>query len=378
MNSVRDRQSLRAKGLAIIATFVCAGQIWLLMGCDSQKGELNEDFGAWLGESANADSHAQVDGSHTLEFPRDHWPHKEFLTEWWYVTSTLATSDGRKFGVQFTLFRRSLSANIEEPTSWRTGQVYMAHAALSDVKHRKHYDFERISREHTELAGVDSGTFRAFLEDWSLESKTDSFFPLTLRINTEAFEVDLQLVQTKPIVLQGDDGFSRKSSDHASYYYSIPRMATTGKLSIGSRIFDVSGTTWMDREWSSGLLGRQYEGWYWFSISLDDNRDLVVFSLRDRETGLDGDRVATWIFSDGSTAAVSNDLWSIEPLRKWKQWPVEWNLSIENEQFLISALFDNQEMNTSIPYWEGMVEILQGERPIGSGYMELTGYSPRN
>ena len=134
----------------------------------------------------------------------------------------------------------------------------------------------------------------------------------------------------------------------------------------------------MDREWSSGLLGRQYEGWYWFAISLSDGRDLVVFSLRDRNTGFDDDRVALWIQTDGSTTPIRKDSWAMEPLRKWKQWPVEWKLSIEQERFLVSALFDNQEMNTSIPYWEGMVDVLERNTPVGSGYMELTGYSPTN
>ncbi len=364
--------------LARIATILCIAQVCLFTGCESRKNEPNVDFGEWLGESVNAENYAQVDGSYKLEFPRDHWPHTEFLTEWWYVTSTLATDDGRRFGVQFTLFRRSLAESIEEPNPWRTGQIYMAHVALSDVKNKKHFDFERYSREHMELAGVETEPFRAFLENWSLESTSTDFFPLALRIKTNAFDVDLQLSQTKPIVLQGDEGYSKKSPNHASYYYSIPRMVTTGKLSVGSRTFDVSGTSWMDREWSSGLLGRQYEGWYWFAISFSDGRDLVVFSLRDRDTGLDDHRVALWVQSDGSTTPIGKDLWSMEPLRKWKQWPVEWKLSIEHEQFLVSALFDNQEMNTSIPYWEGMVDVLERDTSVGSGYMELTGYSSRN
>lgn len=352
----------------------CLAAISCLAGCNSANQQSDFDLTTWLGESVNSTEFAQVDGSHRITFPRDHGPHDNFMTEWWYITSVLETEAGKEFGVQFTVFRRALAPDMEKRDSWSTGQVYMAHVALSDVSKRRHYDEERLSRGHEMLAGASDSPFRAFVENWSVASTSSEFFPLALQAQAESFIIDLTLTQTKPIVLQGKDGYSVKSPEHASYYYSIPRMATTGSLTVGKESYEVAGFSWMDREWSSGLLGRQYQGWYWFALSLSDGRDLILFSLRDRDIGDDSHRVAQWIEADGSTNPIERESWSAKPVRHWKQWPVEWELTIGDTLLVVSAKFDNQEMNTQIPYWEGLVEVKEGAASTGSGYMELTGY----
>ena len=348
--------------------------VFTLSGCNSANQQEDSDLSSWLGESVDSSQFAQVDGSHRLTFPRDHGPHDNFMTEWWYITSVLETEAGKEFGVQFTVFRRALEPEMEKKDTWSSGQIYMAHVALSDVSRKKHYDEERLSREHEMLAGASDTPFRAFVENWSVSSTSSEFFPLALQIRAKSFAVDLTLTGTKPIVLQGNGGHSIKSPEHASYYYSIPRMVTTGSLTVGNRSYEVDGISWMDREWSSGLLGRQYQGWYWFALSLSDGRDLILFSLRDRDTGDDSNRVAQWIEKDGSTKPIERESWTAVPVRHWKQWPVKWELSIGDTLLVISAKFDNQEMNTQIPYWEGLVEVKDGSTSIGSGYMELTGY----
>jgi predicted secreted hydrolase len=40
------------------------------------------------------------------EFPRDHFAHPDFKTEWWYFTGNLTAEDGREFGFQLTFFRQ--------------------------------------------------------------------------------------------------------------------------------------------------------------------------------------------------------------------------------------------------------------------------------
>ncbi|MXW52452.1 MAG: carotenoid 1,2-hydratase [Gammaproteobacteria bacterium] len=344
------------------------------MGCNSSDIPTDSGIAEWLGETVDSSQFAPVDGSHELTFPTDHGSHDDFMTEWWYITSVLKTDAGREFGVQFTIFRRALAPDSRSENLWDSGQVYMAHVALSDVARRKHYDEERISREHPELAGVSTNPFRAFVENWSVSSISGDFSPLSLRFQADSFAVDLRMSQTKSIVLQGENGYSVKSPEHASYYYSIPRMSTEGSLTIGKRSYEVVGLSWMDREWSSGLLGRQYEGWYWFALSFEDGRDLIFFSLRDRETGMDSNRMASWIEVDSTTTPIARDSWSVKPTRYWKQWPVEWELSVKDSRFVVSAKFENQEMNTRISYWEGIVDIRKGTSVIGSGYMELTGY----
>jgi predicted secreted hydrolase len=81
-----------------------------------------------------------VTGPCRLEFPRDHAPHPGFRTEWWYWTGNLKSDTGRHFGFQLTFFRYQLThfggaAEWPEPRSaWRSRQIYLGHAALSDLQ----------------------------------------------------------------------------------------------------------------------------------------------------------------------------------------------------------------------------------------------------
>ncbi len=365
------------KSLACLSiALACVVGFLVMAGCSRAQDSDTSPLHQSMGESVDTSLYAQTDPSTRLSFPDDHSSHDDFLMEWWYVTSVLHTSSGTEIGVQFTIFRRSLSPSKPTQHPWRTGQVYLAHAAVSDVRAKRHYDAERISRAHPQLAGVVEEPFHAHVDGWSLFSSEETFFPLRVAVKSRDFIIDLTLEETKPIVLHGDEGYSRKSPENASHYYSIPRMKTQGAVRIGSKTHAVSGLSWMDREWSSSMLSRQYEGWYWFAISFEDGRDLVLFSLRDKLPESDENRVAMWVDVDGEPRTVDRNQWSIEPVRNWKQWPVEWLLSIEGDQLAISAAFDNQEMNTSIPYWEGVVHATSEGTRRGSGYMELTGYSP--
>src|SRR5688572_26903114 len=52
-----------------------------------------------------------------FKFPQDHAAHPEFQTEWWYYTGNLATDEGRRFGFQFTIFRRAITPTLPERKS---------------------------------------------------------------------------------------------------------------------------------------------------------------------------------------------------------------------------------------------------------------------
>ena len=88
-------------------------------------------------------------------FPRDHGPHPEFKTEWWYYTGNLLSEHNRRFGYQLTFFRSALSPEPQKRDSdWATNQIYMAHFALTDAEAGRFYYFERFSRDSLGLAGA--------------------------------------------------------------------------------------------------------------------------------------------------------------------------------------------------------------------------------
>ena len=356
--------------LKVLAILLLVGLTCLGCSPPSSSSELS----AWMGSDINTDAFAQVDGTYELSFPRDYGSHDDFLFEWWYLTAIVDDPTGREFGVQFTIFRRALATSQDSSNPWRQGQAYMGHFAVSDIQTKKHLSEERFSRGHPELAGVQIEPFRVFVEDWKLESQGSEYFPLALSAGTPEYRVSLSIDRGKPLILHGTNGYSKKSPDHASYYYTFSRLPTKGTLGIDGEEFAVSGFAWFDREWSSQILSDPYDGWYWFSLNFEDGRELVLFELRGDDNDANTLPTAMWIEADGSTTRIPAKNWEISPKRHWKSYPVEWTLEIDNIHYSISAKFDNQIMGTSIRYWEGVVEVKKADAVVGRGYMELTGY----
>ncbi len=357
--------------------------IALLAGCgsppaDNGGGSLRAILGA---EAGSAAEFAKADRAIQFSFPRDHGSHPDYRSEWWYVTAVLATAAGREFGVQFTLFRQGMEPSSRDVSSaagvaaWRTGQVYLGHVAVSDVANRRHVEAERLARGHPSLAGVEAAPFAAWIEDWRLASTGDGFWPLRLQASADGFAIDLALAGTKAIVPQGDGGLSRKGPDNASYYYSIPRIQAVGSLDMNGATYHVAGNAWLDREWSTGVLAPEYAGWDWFALHLDDGRDFMLYRLR-RIDGQADDYDAGAVVDDAGRATILDaDDFALTVAKRWRGWPVAWRLALSGERFLVRAAFEDQVMNTSVRYWEGVafVEGRDGQR-LGAGYMELTGY----
>ena len=317
---------------------------------------------------------AQVDQVRSFQFPKDHGAHEEFRNEWWYLTSILRTAEGRVFGTQFTLFRQALTPNSSNENPWQTGQIYLAHFAVSDIQSREHRSFERMARGHKRIAGVIAQPFRLYMDDWVLKSVGEQFDPLHLQVREQAFEVKLELSPTKPIVLHGNQGWSRKGPENATYYYSIPRLASVGTITTPEGEFAVKGNSWLDREWMSALLSDDHLGWVWFSLQLEDGRDIVLFRLRNKTPEKQEHGVGLVIAADGSTYQLDESDWSAEPSRYWKGWPIAWDVTLEKRNYMVRPLFDDQLMQTTIRYWEGVVLVMEGDETIGEGYLELTGY----
>ncbi|MCC6636508.1 MAG: carotenoid 1,2-hydratase, partial [Ignavibacteriaceae bacterium] len=55
----------------------------------------------------------KADSIRQFIFPKDHFAHNEYRTEWWYFTGNLFTQEGRRFGYQFTIFRNGILPGSE-------------------------------------------------------------------------------------------------------------------------------------------------------------------------------------------------------------------------------------------------------------------------
>ncbi|OGW47190.1 MAG: hypothetical protein A2V62_11795 [Nitrospirae bacterium RBG_19FT_COMBO_58_9] len=329
-------------------------------------------------------------------FPRDHGSHEAFRTEWWYYTGQLTAKDGRPFGYQLTFFRRGMPHEQVKtlPSQWAVTQLYLAHFAVSDLRKGRFHYAEKISRAGLGKAGAADDRLHVWIDRWSVESPSATPDRQTLQATEDDLTLQLSVSPDKPLVLHGADGISRKGSaaGQASHYYSFTRLATTGQLTIGTESFDVTGTSWMDHEFGSAELGKDLVGWDWFSLQLDDQRELMLYRLRRADGSADPVSSGTLIDREGRGHHLSIGDFSLEPTSYWTsptskaRYPQRWRLTIPSQQLSLelAPLMAEQELSTTrstqVTYWEGAIEArgTSHEQPIhGQGYMELTGYAER-
>ena len=358
---------------------------WLLVGCDEGPVPAGESDFAIL--ALAAEDYQQASRGTELSFPRDHGPHPGYRIEWWYVTANLEDQSGQPYGAQWTLFRTATQApgTIAPTNAWNSGQVFMAHFALTWPG--GHRVFQRYARggDHKgeSRAGASGQPFAAWLDDWTLRSTGDGWLPLEVTARQDDMAMRLQMNAVGPLVLQGENGFSQKNPEGGgSHYYSQPFLQARGELVIGGKEVAVSGQAWLDREWSSQFLQPDQSGWDWFALHLESGEKLMLFRLRHRTRGPAGAYLhAVLIAPDGETRSVPSSDIRLQVVRTvnvaGRSLPLHWRVELPTlqRQLEIEALQPGQWMDVDFPYWEGAVTV-SGEGPAnrGRGYMELTGY----
>ncbi|MDB6087868.1 MAG: hydrolase [Gammaproteobacteria bacterium] len=345
-----------------------------------------------LGGSPGTEGFAQVLAPREFEFPRDHGPHPEYRQEWWYVTGNLDTNTGQRFGFELTFFRFALAPGLatarDSDSRWRTRQIYMAHFAITDVSRKQFRFTQKLSRAAVGLAGAQALPLRVWLDDWSLgtvSAADDAHW--SLRAAQNGYELILDAKALLPPVLNGDRGLSRKSNEpgSASYYYSIPRVAVSGRLVREGQPLDVHGLAWVDREWGSGTLGKSEQGWDWFALQLADGSALMFYALRNHDGGRDPNSAGTWVNASGQSRALSSDEVKIDVVQYWTnprgdRYPSRWHLRVPalGIDVDVRPVLANQELTTLARYWEGAVDVTGADgdpRRGGRGYVELVGYA---
>jgi predicted secreted hydrolase len=354
----------------------------VLAACESADDAARTSFvplriGSVLGET-DVEGFARADLVRDFVFPADHGAHPDYRSEWWYLTLTLSDAAGNDYGVQFTIFRQALAVNPDAVNPWSNPQVYLGHLAVTDVSAGSHREFERFARGHPELAGAQAQPFAVWLDGWRLAQTEDGVWLLTAK----ADDVSLRLRLSHPasVLAQGDSGLSRKGPEQASYYFSIPGFQVDGTLRLQGEDHQVSGGGWYDREWSTSVLSEGQTGWDWFALRFDSGASMMAFQLRRSDGELDPYNYAVSVAADGSSRQFAADEFTLQPQRYWQdpegtRWPVAWSINMGEERLRIVAALDDQRMDTSIVYWEGLVYVYdQRQQRIGQGYMELTGY----
>lgn len=351
-----------------------------------------------------------------LVFPRDYGAHFNYRNEWWYVTGWLqpdpyaaadappsGTADA-SLGFEVTFFRSRPALDDANPSRFAPKQLLFANVALSDPHAGSLQQDQRAARRGFGLADASETDTAVHIDNWSIERNANGRY--RINVATPGFSFEFSLEPTQPVLLNGAGGYSRKGPlpSEASYYYSEPWLHVDGVLKrrghSPGKGEHVRGRAWLDHEWSSAPLDEEAVGWDWTGIDLDDGGALMVIQVRDK-AGRKFWAGGTLRAADGNTHSLSPESVSFTPLRRWRSphtgavYPVAMRVDAQDLHLTLVPLMDDQEFDsrasTGAVYWEGAVMAFRADaaignslsagastaKPIGRGYLELTGYLQR-
>jgi predicted secreted hydrolase len=337
-----------------------------------------------------AGQYQQAAPGYRYEFPRDHFNHEEFGTEWWYYTGNLTAGDGRQFGFELTWFRQGVDRSAAEAGTWEVRDVYLAHLALSDLDNGMFYHSERINRAGPGIAGASEAEKHIWNGNWSARWEGEQQQLLAVDDHSS---ISLRLAPQKAPVIHGENGISQKAAGagHASHYISLTRLKTEGTISLAGNRYAVSGMAWMDHEFFTEQLAPDQAGWDWVSVQLNDDTELMLYRMRKKDGSVDPFSSGTLVDAQGRATHLRSSDFSMTPAGEtWKSpetgatYPIEWNLGVPKLGLQLSAKtrLKSQELTShsqiAPSYWEGAMQfkgVREGAPVSGVGYLEMTGYS---
>lgn len=335
-----------------------------------------------------------IDPAYELTFPRDHFAHRDFRTEWWYYNGRLDAEDGAVYGFELVFFvrRTDMDKYGVIPISIYSNPAHLTHFSISDISENKYQYAEKRTADYI-TRGYDAGAmetaFNVWNEDWSAKEIGGAHY---LKADMKHYDLSVALTPKKPFVLHGENGYFVKADGpefpRGTYYISFTRLVGDGFLFVDGVPKKVRASAWMDHEFGSHQLAPGQLGWDWFSVQLDDGSDLMVYMLKQSDGSWGPLSKGTYVDADGNVRKLAKNEIRAEPLRTWKskrtksEYVVEWSLHILplDMEIHIVPLMDDQEINskrsTNVIYWEGIVKAdgTRNGRPVsGTGYVELCG-----
>ena len=324
-----------------------------------------------------------------FEFPRDYFNHPAYQTEWWYYSGNLRTNHGREFGFELALFRLGIAFQKVAKSPWAMDNIYMAHLALTNLARKRFLYEERLNRSGPGIAGVSQADGRVWNGNWQViwHGNTQQ-----LQAIADSFTLQLLLRPAKPLVLNGHNGFSEKAPGpgNASNYFSFTRLNASGTVVLGERRYEVTGSSWMDHEFSTTPQGSPVAGWDWLAIQLNNDTEVMLYRVRLKGGSVSSCSSGTYTDSKGHGHYLGIHGFVLTPARTWSsprspgRYPLQWSIAIPSLHLQLKATtpLKNQELVTgnsfSPTYWEGAIRLkgeLAGKPIAGVGYLEMTGYA---
>jgi len=307
-----------------------------------------------------------------LNLPADDAPHGARM-EWWYYSGILDAAGGQRYGFHTAVF---VANGLVKHT--------VMHVALTDLQTGKRYASQKRTGGVAAQASTAGFDFRQ--EGWRVSGAGPTHL---LRAAFDGVSVALDLTDARPPVAHRAAGSETPGlldfgPGGISYYYSRPRIAARGEISVGGKAVPVKGQVWFDHQW--GDFDAVTLGWNWFALHLTDGSDVMLYALFDAQGRpiLTAGTVST---ASGSVALKPGEI-ELTPLDRWTSphtrvdYPVGWRIRLPSGELTVKPIvadseFDARETTANI-YWEGPVRATGTAGGGGEGFMELSGYERLN
>lgn len=337
----------------------------------------------FLSSSAFSQEYLDVTPDYRVKLPEDFYFKKDYRVQWWYFTGHLFDESRREFGYELTFFVVDVQKR-DYKSQFGVNTIYVSHFAISDVENNRFYYCDKADSGAYGFAGAKEDELNVWVVENTLKGTMN-------KMHIKAFDssnmIDLELIPSKPVVLNGENGYSRKSEESSlisSIYFSYTNMKTKGILKIGNQSFNVKGKSWFDREISSRSLSDNQEGWDWFAIQLDDGREIMLYMIRNKDGSIDKYSSGTLVYPGGKYRKLSRNDFNLKVLTHYKskktkaRYPSKWEIRLQSENLIlfVTPLIKDQEFlaygTTGNYYWEGTCEVDGTSK--GRAYVEMTGY----
>jgi hypothetical protein len=194
--------------------------------------------------------------------------------------------------------------------------------------------------------------------------------------------LDFQLVPEGPTMNYAGTGAWSMLGD-TQYEFAFPSMRTRGTLTVDEKTQEISGVSWLDRQWGDTPLTDASMRWTWMSMRLPNNDKLALW---DAVNSKSENSWATVLHRDGSY-----ELAAVRPLadgvdRTWtsphtgKTYSTRWHVEIPSLKASLTVRVNGPDDQEAVNGVSGVYEApavfsgtYEGQKVTGKNFVEQVG-----
>jgi predicted secreted hydrolase len=324
-----------------------------------------------------------------LDIDRDlPWHAGQWPMESWFIVANL-DSDGQRIGLQVHFMIQTLPTGVD---------VVQLNVVVVNETAGISRNFEHLYP----LEQVELSADGMYISTPELTFRGDRN-GCAVSVRGEDAQIDITTTTAAPPLLMNGQGQFFFIDLDEQYEFAFPAMPTTGTVVIDTVTYQVTGTSWLDRQWG-GLPGFFTAGfgnstqapgsndaapkvmnWIWSNPQLDNGVNVAVAQIRD----MINNKIylaLTAVHPDGTHVVVPRT----EPVETSEYWtspttghryPTRCVFRVPqiNTELIIEVPYKQQEIVSSadiLTKFEGTATVTgtyQGQPVIGYGYLELVG-----